>query len=614
MQHTGIAQLFESGRTADGCPFFAMELVDGEPITRFGDAQRLPLAERLELFASVCEAVHHAHEQGVVHRDIKPANVLAKLQDGRPIAKVIDFGIAHSDDLQPPSPAILGTPGYVSPERQRGEGGGVAADVYSLGVLLHELVTGSAPRADVATTHPCSATLATKADAGAIAEARGLTQPQLDRECRRDLDWIAGKASAMQPTARYPSALTLAQDVRRYLDARPIQARAATSRYRLSRCWHRNRASMSAAAVAAIGLLVAGGIGVSGWLDRQRAHDSVDEASRMLVEHSIDDVLANLPGSDPARLELLRSGMHLALRALAQEPSDPGLQERVLRARTALGSLLVTLGRLDEAEELLRQVTRADVQDVDVALRMRAYLTLSSLLRRRDQLDESDAVLAAFASSYPVTGEDAWERRSLDAARHRELALNARQRQRPELALQHARTALALIADPPSDARRWSVLWKRVDMHKVAAELAAALPDEPYRQHFERAIESLQLLRQDYRRAKLDHLVALIYDSWAWADARHQVYDDIAEHDARALAALEPLLADFPGRVAYQETWLRVQRRRAIALRNGGDRQGAADRYDLALERGKRWLDDASDSRALTRLVAMIRRERDRLR
>lgn len=613
MQHTGIAQLFESGVSEDGCPFFAMELVEGEPITRFCDHHRLTIGARLGLFASVCETVHYAHEQGVVHRDLKPGNVLAKMQDGRPIAKVIDFGIAHSADLQDDRHAILGTPGYVSPERLRGGADAPSSDVYALGVLLRELTIGKA-QPDAAIAQPtCSAALRDADDAATIAATRKTTTSHLARECRRDLDWLVSCATAIDPASRYASALELATDVRRYLAAQPTNAHPDSISYRFERRWRRNRAAMSAGAIALVGLAVAGGIGISGWNDRQRANDSIDEASRVLFERSIDDELANLPGSDPARIELVQSGLELSTQALTADPSNRELQERVLRARKAWARLLMKLGRTDEATDTLRQALANDVALADESLRASAHLTLISVLRRNEQLDEADRAADELMQSLKVTVTDPWPRRALGASAWRERALNARRRNDPDAAYRAAQQAVTFITDPPEGVEHWALLWKRVDIYKIVAEIAADLPDEPYARFFELALDNLDELRRLHRRAKLDHMVALIYDSWAYAEVQRERFDEVARHDAKALRAIEPLLADFPDRVPYQETWLRVQRRRARAKLQGGDKRAAAQSYDAAINRGATWLAAAPQSRSLDRLVAMLRRERERL-
>lgn len=613
MQHTGIAQLFESGVTEDGCPFFAMELVEGLPITHFCEHHRMHLRERLELFASVCETVHYAHQQGVVHRDIKPGNVLVKEQDGRPIAKVIDFGIAHSDGLQARPDAILGTPGYVSPERLKGEADTPGSDTYALGVLLRELLVGFAPSTDAKPVPNCSETLQTAGDAETIAQTRRCSVAQLQRELRRDLDWIVGRATAALPNERYDTALALADDVRRYLAFLPTRAHPPQLPYRLSRCWRRHRTILMAAAFVLVGLLIAGSIGLAGWLDRKQARDSVDEASRVLFERSVDATLANLPGSDPARIKLLRSGLQLSNLALAEEPDNPELQRRVLLARAAWATLMVDLGRLDEAEATLRQLLADDIGNVARAERVSAHLRLVSVLRRSGQLDAAEAAVRDLTAHFPVREQDPWRVRALGASAWREQALNARRRNRPAEALRFARRALALIEDPPADIDPWLLRWKRIDIHKIVGELAAAVPEEPYEEHFVRALENLQALRREHQRAKLDHLVALIHDSWAYANVQRGHYETVAEHDALALAAIAPLLTSFPARVPYQETWLRVHRRRARILTQQGDEQAAATTYDEALARAVMWLKAAPDNPDLSRLVDLLRREREKL-
>src|SRR5262245_16338396 len=152
MSHSNIAQIFDAGATDRGRPYFVMEYVSGTPITQYSDAEALTIGQRLELFLRVCDGVQHAHQKGVIHRDIKPSNVLISIQDGNPVPKIIDFGLAKAMDARFAQQtqftqfgAVVGTPAYMSPEQLRSEDLDTRTDVYSLGVLLYELLTGALP-------------------------------------------------------------------------------------------------------------------------------------------------------------------------------------------------------------------------------------------------------------------------------------------------------------------------------------------------------------------------------------------------------------------------------------------------------------------------------------
>jgi serine/threonine protein kinase len=285
MDHPNIAKVYDGGTTANGQPFFVMELVNGVPITTYCDGNRLAPGERLELFVQVCRAVQHAHQKGVIHRDLKPGNILVTAVDGRPTPKVIDFGVAKAID-QPLAEeslndwgAIVGTPAYMSPEQTTPGAADVdtRTDVYSLGVVLYELLAGVPPLTpeqfrrgavleilrmvrEVEPEH-----LSTKARSAEalpnIAASRGLEPAQLLRFLRGDIDWIALKALAKDRERRYGSANDLAADILRYLGNEPVTARAPSRGYRLRKFVRRNRGAVLAAALVALAL-AAGVIGV----------------------------------------------------------------------------------------------------------------------------------------------------------------------------------------------------------------------------------------------------------------------------------------------------------------------------------------------------------------
>ncbi len=291
MNHSGIARVFDAGATEDGRPYFVMELVDGRPLIEYCDAQRLTVRDRLALFVGVCRAVQHAHQKGIVHRDLKPSNLLVTANEGTPTTKVIDFGVAkamaESDDeasLLTRVGQVVGTPEYMSPE----QAGAIAADVdtrtdvYALGVVLYELLAGRPPdrftnvgpdgmprtlRARPA-VRPSTAVGASAlgpltsartmghAQRAAIATARRTTPERLARLLAGDLDTIVLKAMAYEPARRYPSVDQLAEDVERYLAARPVQARPDSWWYRTRKFIGRHRFAVAGASAALGALLV----------------------------------------------------------------------------------------------------------------------------------------------------------------------------------------------------------------------------------------------------------------------------------------------------------------------------------------------------------------------
>src|SRR5215471_18426886 len=246
MDHPNIAHVFDAGATASGRPYFVMELVEGVKITEYCDQHSLPIQARLELFIQVCDAIQHAHQKGIIHRDIKPSNVLVSTgSDGRPMPKVIDFGIAKAiagqeltdKTIYTAFEMLVGTPAYMSPEQAALKTADVdtRTDIYSLGVLLYELLTGTTPfdtrellkagldevRRVIREEEPLrpSTRLSTiiAADPVTFSRHHGAEAPKLIKEMRGDLDWIVMKALEKDRTRRYDTANGLALDLKRFL-------------------------------------------------------------------------------------------------------------------------------------------------------------------------------------------------------------------------------------------------------------------------------------------------------------------------------------------------------------------------------------------------------------
>jgi len=294
MNHAHIAAVLDAGTTETGRPYFVMELVKGVPITRYCDQKHLTPIERIQLFLPICQAVQHAHQKGVIHRDLKPSNVLVAEYDGRPIPKIIDFGVAKAISQKLTERTmftqygqIVGTLDYMSPEQASFNQLDVdtRTDIYSLGVLLYELLAGDTPfdrkRLRAAAFEELlriirqeepprpSLRLSSHADLPGIAANRGTDPRRLSLFVRGDLDWIVMKAMDKERNRRYPTATGLAEDICRYLQHEPVQARPPSASYRFWKFARRNRVALGAAATV-VGALFVGLSGTSWALVAER--------------------------------------------------------------------------------------------------------------------------------------------------------------------------------------------------------------------------------------------------------------------------------------------------------------------------------------------------------
>jgi DNA-binding beta-propeller fold protein YncE len=282
MDHPNIAKVFDAGTTETGRLYFVMELVKGVPITKYCDEHHLPPRRRLELFMQVCQAVQHAHQKGIIHRDIKPNNVLVAQYDGKPVPKVIDFGVAKATGQQLTERTmftgfgdVIGTLEHMSPEQAEVNQLDVdtRTDIYSLGVLLYELLTGTTPLEHkrvmkagllemlrvVREEEPPkpSTRLMTAAELPAIAACRGLEPKKLSALVKGELDWIVMKALEKDRTRRYETAIGFASDVQRYLSDEPVQACTPSAMYRFRKFALRNKVALVTATVVVLAALTA---------------------------------------------------------------------------------------------------------------------------------------------------------------------------------------------------------------------------------------------------------------------------------------------------------------------------------------------------------------------
>jgi WD40 repeat protein/serine/threonine protein kinase len=360
LNHEHIAKVFDAGVTGDGRPYFVMELVEGLPITTFADRQEMPIRVRLQLFLQACQAVQHAHQRGIVHRDLKPSNILVSDRDGRPVVKVIDFGIAKA--IAAPASArttatefgvLVGTPEYMSPE-QAGLSDGTLdtrTDIYSLGLILYELLVGVPPfdarelrargvlemlrviREEEPKPLTARLNAHAAAEASGIARARHTQLRQLVQQLRGDLEWIASRTLEKEPARRYASCSELAADVERHLMGEPVLAGPPSVLYRMRKLALRHRA---AAIALVVGTLAIAGSAIVSTLALVRAVDAENQTRRQLTASLVAQGMRKVDEADPL------TGLVYLTRALELEV-DP---DRIRSHRIRIGETLQRSPRL----------------------------------------------------------------------------------------------------------------------------------------------------------------------------------------------------------------------------------------------------------------------------
>lgn len=568
LEHPNIARLIDGGLTSEGVPWFAMEYVPGTSITSHCDSHRLDIEARLALFLQVCDAVSYAHRALVVHRDLKPSNIL--VSDAGAL-KLLDFGIArlsddsgsmHADATVTSADRRRLTPAYAAPEQWRGEMVTTSADVYALGVLLHELLTGLRPsRRDDDTLRLPSAQFATADSRETLASSRDCTTPQLRHRLTGDLDMILRAALHPEPARRYASVAAFAEDIRRHLEQRPVKARPDSIGYRLGRYVRRHRVGVIAM-VLVLSSIAAGVVATLRQAERARAaavQAQIEAGRASAVKNFLVGLFSGAaPNQTQGRSVTARELLDRGARGLDDEMVPaPALRAEL---QLTLAGIYRELGQYDQAEALLSRIDSARLPDPSDH-----RIESGRLAFAQGRYEQAETELNAALADRPAT---VGERN--DARRAETLVLLAEvlaARDRKDEAEKRVREAIAL--DEASGHPDTLALARD---QAVLAQIAFGRGDLP---EAERAMRDALRLRTD-RLGETHTVVATTQHDLAVILLQRGDVDEAERWFDQALATRQQLLGPRHAEIASTRLNLGALKRRQ------GDRASAQDHYRQA--------------------------------
>jgi serine/threonine protein kinase/tetratricopeptide (TPR) repeat protein len=661
MDHANIARVLDAGTTGSGRPYFVMELVHGVPITKYCDDNRLTPRQRLELFVPVCQAIQHAHQKGIIHRDVKPSNVMITLYDGKPVPKVIDFGVAKATEqrltertLFTQYGTMVGTLEYMSPEQAEMSALGVdtRSDIFSLGVLLYELLTGSTPLSHKRVREAAygeilrmikeeeapkpSMRLSDSGEAlASISAQRHMEPAKLTKLVRGELDWIVMKTLEKDRNRRYETASAFAADVQRYLNDEAVQACPPSTWYRFRKFARRNRTAFVIAALAAAVLVLAvigltvGLIAVDGERQRTAQEQARTEAANarlqgnlQLAMQTLDEVYLKVAEEwlprDPQRKkeyqELLVKALAFYEQFAGENATDPGVRQEVARAYRRAGDIHRLLGQpakakqacgraIAVAEQLVAEFPadpgyRQELADMHHAL-VRALYDGGEFAEAEEHARRAFDLRARLVDEHP--GVLAYR---ADLGYSHNFVGTLMKRLDPAAAA-HYRKAIELLTpviaeDPRVPRYQQQLAWT----HKALGVLLSSQREPGAAEHLRRAIDLYTPLTVQYPN-KSPHVpkrdqpdVPLCRRDLSVAHiALGQVLREegdpaAAKHYSQGVEIAARLAADFPGVPSYRQHLAFGHLNFAHLRQAGGERTAAAEHYRLALDLLAKVVDD----------------------
>lgn len=602
MDHPNIARVYDAGVTPSGHPFFAMELVNGQPLTKYCDSNRLSPRSRLELFVPICQAIQHAHQKGIVHRDLKPANILVTVVDGKAVPKVIDFGVAKAtggklteETLSTGFGAVVGTLEYMSPEQAGTTGADVdtRADIYSLGVVLYELLTGLRPfdgerlrkaalsemiriiREDDP-SRP-STRLSTDASLPSMAALRQTEPRKLMAQLRGDLDWVVMKCLEKNRERRYETANGLARDIARYLADEPVEAKPPSAAYRLKKLYTRNKAKVIATALLLISMVV-GIIGTTvGLLEARRQTNIADKKAKE----------ANAAkASESEQREVAEQANQLAIGALQSFTSS--LMSKLLGGRSQLDETEISI--LNDALKQWEVFAESQGSSPQ-ARRIRAIgatnvATIQNKLGMAEQAIENDRKALGLWDSLVQDQPDNVEDQRKLAISHQNLGSTLRGIGQRREAGKHFRAAQQIFESLlGSDGKDPDLRERLADSHISVGNVDRDFGEwSQSKFNFVRALELFEALAAEFPsdRSYQDG-VAGSHWSLAFLNKRLAQQAESVGHYHKAISVYKTLAQEVPTSIDYRLSLGQLHRELGVAVSDGGDDTTGATELSLAI-------------------------------